>query len=201
MKINARYAYGFALPSQHKPDVRPELAFAGRSNVGKSSLLNCLMGQKLARTSGTPGHTRLINLFLVNESFFFADLPGYGFARVSGEEKQRWQQLMEGYFQKAPGPLHTFLLLDIRHAPSPEDMQMITYLSRLGRPFTVLATKADKLSRSQTEKALQGLSVATGVIRPNILPVSAQNNQGREAVLAQIQAVLQKKTDVVETPT
>lgn len=186
----AEYAYGMANPGQYKPDSLPELAFAGRSNVGKSSLLNKLLGRKLARVSGTPGHTRLIHFYRVNAAFTFADLPGYGFSRVSAAEKDRWQGLMEFYFTQSPHLAHTFLLVDIRHAPSQEDLHMIRYLSALQKPFTLVATKADKLSAAQTRKALAALSVATGVIVPDIMPVSSTTGQGREALLQKIGALL-----------
>ena len=126
-----------------------EIAVVGRSNVGKSSLINCLTNnQKLAKTSQTPGKTRLVNYFLMNNAFYLVDLPGYGFAKRSKDEQTEWGELIGGYMASGR-PKHLFLLVDIRHEPSPEDREMFQWTLHAGVPFTVVATKADKISKSQ----------------------------------------------------
>jgi GTP-binding protein len=130
----------------------PEIAFAGRSNVGKSSLLNTIMGKKLARTSATPGKTREINFFLVNGKFYFVDLPGYGFAKVAKTAKDEWQHLMEGYLKDRPELKLVLLLIDSRHPSMDSDLQMQEFLYFYGRPFGIARTKVDKLNQSELVK-------------------------------------------------
>ncbi|MGN1370278.1 MAG: ribosome biogenesis GTP-binding protein YihA/YsxC, partial [Aristaeellaceae bacterium] len=133
----------------------PQIAVAGKSNVGKSSLINKLCNRnKLARTSATPGKTRLINVFLLNRAFHLIDLPGYGFAKVDKQEKARWGRMMQDYFETAEELRHVFCLVDIRHEPTEDDRQMNTFLRQMGIPFTVIATKADKISRGARQKQL-----------------------------------------------
>ena len=133
----------------------PEIAFAGKSNVGKSSLINALThNSKLARTSSEPGKTRLVNFFLLNDSFYLVDLPGYGFARASKQEKEKWSGMIEGYLQKSENLRHVVQLVDIRHAPTEEDQMMTNYLRHYEIPFTVVATKADKLSKAQRSRSI-----------------------------------------------
>ena len=121
-----------------------QIAVVGKSNVGKSSLINRICNrQKLARTSATPGKTRLINVFLLNESFHLIDLPGYGYAKVDKQEKARWGAMMQAYFQQSEELCHVLTLVDIRHEPTQDDVQMNTFLRQTGIPFTVVATKAD----------------------------------------------------------
>lgn len=132
----------------------PEIAFAGRSNVGKSSLINSLLGKKeLARTSSTPGKTRQLNYILVNEAFYFVDLPGYGFARVSQEERRRWGHLIETYVENSPYLRVVVSIIDIRHGPMPSDLELIQWLTSIDRACLVVATKADKLGRGQLAQA------------------------------------------------
>ena len=131
----------------------PEIAMAGKSNVGKSSLINSLTRHsKLARTSSEPGKTRLINYYSVNEEFLLVDLPGYGFARAPKSEQEKWSQMIEGYLTGSQQLKHVFHLVDIRHAPTKEDQMMTEYLRHYDIPFTVIATKADKLSKAQRSR-------------------------------------------------
>ncbi|NTW49718.1 MAG: YihA family ribosome biogenesis GTP-binding protein [Chlorobiales bacterium] len=132
----------------------PEIAFAGRSNVGKSSLLNTIMGKKgLARTSATPGKTREINYFLVNKKFYFVDLPGYGFAKVSKGTKDEWERLLEGYLKDRPELQLVVLLIDSRHPKMGSDLEMQEFLYFYGRKFAIVRTKTDKLNRSELVKS------------------------------------------------
>ena len=180
------------------PPVAPsgvEIAMVGKSNVGKSSLINSLCNNyKLARTSASPGKTRLINFFLLNRDFYLVDLPGYGFAKASKGERESWGKLMEDYL--STGRLtHIFLLLDIRHAPTQEDRQMFQYIVYYNIPFTLIATKADKLPRSKQAQAANAAAKLLGA-PPAATPYSAQNAQGREALLARIGAILADHADL-----
>ena len=162
----------------------PEFAFAGKSNVGKSSLINYLTGQsKLAKTSSEPGRTRLLNYFEINDGqFYFVDLPGYGYAKVSKEEKIKWGDLIETYLKTSENLKNVFVLLDIRLEPSADDLLLISFLFTLNIPFTIIATKADKLSKMQTRKAVAMLSAETKVGADNIIVTSVTQKKGREEV-------------------
>jgi GTP-binding protein len=162
-----------------------EIAIVGRSNVGKSSLINCICNnKKLAKTSQTPGKTRLINYFLINREFFLVDLPGYGFARASKTEQRDWGKLIGDYLASGR-PKHLFLLLDIRHAPSAEDRQMFEWVLYYGVPFTLIATKADKLSRANRVAAANKTAKLLGA-PPFAIPFSAQSKDGRNPVIERI---------------
>ena len=162
----------------------PEIAVAGRSNVGKSTFINMLAkNSKLARTSSTPGKTRNINIFMFNDTFALMDLPGYGYARVGYDEKDRWGELIEGYLKNSENLKHVILLLDIRHAPSENDQLMIKWLYRYNIPFSIVATKADTLPKSKLSIQLNMLSVACGIIKEAIIPVSSVTKQGKDQVL------------------
>ena len=144
----------------------PQIAVAGKSNVGKSSLINKLCNRRsLARTSQTPGKTRLINAFLLNDSFHLIDLPGYGFAKVDKQEKLRWGKMMQDYFEQSDELRHVLCLVDIRHEPTEDDKQMNLFLRQMGIPFTVIATKADKISRGARQKQLAPICRALLVVR------------------------------------
>ncbi len=161
-----------------------EIAFVGRSNVGKSSLINFLCNRKtLAKTSSTPGRTRLINYFLINKSFYFVDLPGYGFAKGFKEEQIGWKFLIEGYLERSKNIKLICVLLDIRRRPSEDDIQMINYLQHYNIPFIIIATKCDKFSKAQLGVAIQNLAQSLKVGRMDIFPVSALSKIGREDVL------------------
>ncbi len=170
----------------------PEIAIAGKSNVGKSSLINYLTNQKkLAKTSSEPGRTRLLNYFEINNGeYYFVDLPGYGFAKVAKTEKAKWGDLIETYLSSSGNLKNVFVLLDIRHEPTEDDKTMINYLYQTSTPFTIIATKADKLSKQQTRKALLVISSATGVGVDNIIVTSVQARQGKEQVEARIDQIL-----------
>lgn len=161
-----------------------EIAFVGRSNVGKSSLINFLCNRKaLAKTSSTPGRTRLVNYFLINKDFYFVDLPGYGFAKGYKEEQIGWQFLIEGYLQNSNRIKLICVLLDIRRVPSEDDIQMIKYLQHYNIPFIIIATKCDKFSKAQQGVAIQKLAQQLKVGIKDVYPVSALNKTGREMVL------------------
>ena len=143
-------AYG---RSQFPTDRLPEIVFAGRSNVGKSSLLNRLVGRDIAKTSGTPGKTQAINFFLINEKYYFVDLPGYGYARVSKKMRGDWQKLIEGYLSDRPSLRASIVIIDVRREKIPEsDIQMMDYLLSVGVPCIPVLTKIDKLNRSKLAK-------------------------------------------------
>jgi GTP-binding protein len=159
----------------------PEVAFAGRSNVGKSSLINALVRRhKLARVSNTPGRTREINFFEVNGEFVLADLPGYGYARVSKERKAEWHPLIEGYLRQSPRLRGIVQLLDARHAPSKEDFQMLGFLATLGTPTIVIATKVDKLVKATRAARIAELAREAEVDLEQVIPFSAVTNEGRD---------------------
>ena len=162
----------------------PEIAMVGKSNVGKSSLINNLTrNARLARTSSEPGKTRLINLFCINEAFYLVDLPGYGFARASKQEQARWGEMIEGYLKNSPHLKRVFQLVDIRHAPTSEDQMMVDYLRHYDIPFTVVATKADKLSGAQRGRNIP-LICRTLAVQPwEVLVHSSKDGRGREALL------------------
>ncbi|MBQ3762353.1 MAG: YihA family ribosome biogenesis GTP-binding protein [Clostridia bacterium] len=170
---------------------RPEIAMAGRSNVGKSSLINSLCNNsRLARTSSEPGKTRLINLYAINEQFFLVDLPGYGFAKTGGDERRRWKGMIEGYLENSEFLRHVLLLVDLRHEPSEEDAQMAAYLRAIGADFSVVATKADKLSKAQQSKNIPVICRKLIVQPWQIITYSAQTHQGRDKVLSLLDGIL-----------
>ncbi len=170
----------------------PEICVAGRSNVGKSSFINMLTGRrKLAKTSSTPGRTRLLNLFDIdNGRFVLVDLPGYGYAKASKSEIEKWSKLTDGYFTTTQSLVHTLALVDIRHEPTSLDKQMIAFLYASGKPFTVIATKADKLSRSGQANARRVIANALKIGVGNIIPTSAETGQGRDEVMARIEQII-----------
>lgn len=184
---------------EYPPPLAAEIAIVGKSNVGKSSLINSLCNNnKLARISQTPGKTRLINYFILNREFYLVDLPGYGFAKAPKTEQQAWGELMEGYL--ASGRVnHLFLLLDIRHAPTLEDRQMFKWILYYGVPFTLVATKADKLARSKQQQAANTAAKALGA-PPFAIPYSSASGAGREALLARMGQILQDATGELAAP-
>ena len=169
----------------------PQIAVAGKSNVGKSTLINRLCRRnKLARTSSTPGKTRLINVFLLNESFHLIDLPGYGFAKVDKQEKARWGKMMQDYFTQAEELRHVLCLVDIRHEPTEDDITMNRFLREMGIPFSVIATKADKISRGARSKHLAPICRALLVQPWEIICFSGEDGTGREELLNRMEEVL-----------
>lgn len=162
----------------------PEIAFAGKSNVGKSSLINALMNRKsYARTSATPGKTQTINFYNINEEMYLVDLPGYGYAKVSEQEKIKWGQLIERYLHGSKQLKAVFLLIDIRHAPSANDKMMYHWIVEMGFHPIIIATKLDKIKRSQIQKQIkivkQGLDLVLGTM---VIPFSAETKQGRDEI-------------------
>lgn len=171
------------------PDTgRPEVAFAGKSNVGKSSLINGLMNRKaLARTSAQPGKTQTINFYNINEAMYLVDLPGYGYAKVSAAEKEKWGKMIEGYLHNSKELCAVFLLVDIRHKPSANDKQMYDWICHNGYEPVIIATKLDKLKRSQVAKSLKEIRIGLGLPKEGkILPFSAETKQGRDEIWALI---------------
>ncbi len=169
----------------------PQIAVAGKSNVGKSSLINSLCRRKaLAKTSATPGKTRLINLFLLNGAFHLVDLPGYGFAQVDKQEKLKWADMMEGYFRSAQELKLTLHLVDIRHEPTRDDLQMNAFLRSANLPFLVVATKADKISRGARMKNLAPICRALQVQPWQVICYSSENGDGRDHLLEAIETAL-----------
>ena len=174
----------------------PEVAFAGKSNVGKSSMINKLTNRgKLARTSATPGKTRLINVFQINQEINFIDLPGYGFAKVSKAEKESWGKMMQNYFATTEDLCHVFHLVDIRHEPTSEDREMNLFLRQAGIPFTVIATKADKISRGARMKHIAPICRALAVQPWQVIPFSSEDGSGREEILAAARENLKKQME------
>ncbi|MGN0794090.1 MAG: ribosome biogenesis GTP-binding protein YihA/YsxC [Aristaeellaceae bacterium] len=179
----------------------PQIAVAGKSNVGKSSLINRLCNRsKLARTSATPGKTRLLNVFLLNKSFHLIDLPGYGFARVDKQEKARWGKMMQDYFEQAEELRHVLCLVDIRHEPTEDDRNMNTFLRQMGIPFTVIATKADKISRGARQKQLSPICRALLVQPWEVICWSSEDGTGRDKVQELLDRVLAEPVEEAETP-
>ncbi len=173
----------------------PQIAVCGKSNVGKSSFINFLVNDsKLARTSKLPGRTRLINYFLINDGidgeFLLADLPGYGFAKVSDAEKLKWADLLEKYLAKERMLKHVFFLVDIRHDPTADDVVMYNYLFKNNVPYTIVATKADKLPKSQVKNRLRSIANFLKVGEGNLIAVSSTAKTGKDMVLDRIDKVL-----------
>ena len=179
----------------------PQIAVAGKSNVGKSSLINKLCNRnKLAKTSATPGKTKLINVFLLNRAFHLIDLPGYGFARVDKAEKARWGKMMQEYFEHSDELRHVFCLVDIRHEPTEDDKQMNTFLRQMGIPFTVIATKADKISRAARQKQLAPICRALFVQPWEVICWSSEDGTGRDQVQKLLDEVLAEPVEEAEGP-
>lgn len=171
-----------------------EIAFAGKSNVGKSSLINALMNRKsLARTSSQPGKTQTINFYNVNDEMYFVDLPGYGYAKVSQKEKEKWGKMIEKYLHTSKVLQAVFLLIDIRHEPSANDKQMYDWIMSNGFHPIIIATKLDKIKRSQLAKHVklikQGLGVDSDTI---VIPFSSETKQGREETYDLIDKLLKQ---------
>lgn len=175
-----------------RPEPRlPEIAFAGRSNVGKSSLLNALVRRKaFARVSRTPGRTREINFFRVNEQFMLVDLPGYGYAKISKERKLAWRPLIASYMRNSPYLRGVVQLLDVRHDPTEDDRVMLDFLAELGVPTLLALTKVDKLGRIARAKRITELCAAYGVDEDQVIPFSAHENIGRDELAEALGSLL-----------
>jgi len=171
----------------------PEIAFAGRSNVGKSSLLNRLVRRKaFARVSNTPGRTREINFFKVNGKFVLADLPGYGYAQISKTRKAEWLPLIEGYLRLSPALRGVVQLLDARHPPSKDDLQMLDFLADIGAPTIVVLTKIDKLRPRETAERVREIAVQLHLEEDQMIPFSAVTNVGRDELASALVSLVEQ---------
>ena len=177
------------------PSSAKEVCFCGRSNVGKSSLLNVLCRNKsLARVGNTPGKTTTVNFFSAGEGYLLVDLPGYGYARRSHKEKERWADLMEYYFNSGRNIILAVMLLDMRHNPSSEDMQMLDFLVQTNTPYIVVLTKKDKLNKTEQKQNLEDFSLLLKPFRPiAILPFSIQDNDSAGDIRIEIDKAIKRK--------
>ena len=178
-----------------------EIAFAGKSNVGKSSLINALVNRKaLARTSATPGKTQTINFYNINQEMYLVDLPGYGYAKVSESEKEKWGKLIERYLHTSKQLKAVFLLIDIRHDPSANDRMMYEWIVQMGYQPIIIATKLDKLKRSQVQKNVKAIKEGLGVLPGTIIiPFSSETKQGRDEIWNLVESnFLVREEDEVE---
>lgn len=192
MKVtSAEFVYSAFERSHWRHDGRPEIAFLGRSNVGKSSLINSLLQRKgLARTSNTPGRTQSINFFLINDDFYFADLPGYGYAKVSKAMRSDWGNMAEEYLTARDELALCVQLIDARHRPSVLDLQLNEWLVHHNKPHLVVATKADKLSHNELQRLIAG--VRKELKDTKIIAYSSQTGRGRDEVWAGLEAAMRK---------
>ena len=180
------------ITSKFPENIEPELVFAGKSNVGKSSLINALMNRKsLARTSSQPGKTQTINYYKVNDEIYFVDLPGYGYANANIETKAKWGKMIEKYLHTSKQIRCIFLLIDIRHEPSKNDKQMYDWIFHNGYQPVIIATKLDKLKRSQVAKCVKIVREGLGLPKEGVLiPFSSQTKQGKEEIYDFIENLL-----------
>lgn len=177
----------------------PEIAMVGKSNVGKSSLINNLTGNsKLARISGEPGKTRLVNLYLINEAFFLVDLPGYGFAKAPKQEREKWAGMIEGYLRHSTNLQYALQLVDIRHAPTQDDQLMVEYLRHYDIPFSVVATKGDKLSKAQRSRSIPVICRTLGVQPWEVLIHSSKDGTGKDKVLDLIGSLVEPSESEIQ---
>lgn len=193
MKITKAEIITSAVEASHYPDGHfPEVALAGRSNVGKSSFINSLLGRRnLVRTSSKPGKTRTLNFYNINDSFRFVDVPGYGYAKVSKKERNKWGQMMEAYFETREQLQVVVLIVDSRHQPTQEDVQMFDYVTYLDIPLIVVATKYDKLKRSEQAKNLKKIKAKLQVHSDvPVIPFSAVTGINKEKVWGEISKYL-----------
>ncbi len=187
---NATFITSAARAEQFITPDKPMIAVCGKSNVGKSSFINMLANRKkLAKTSSEPGRTRLVNYFDFGE-FILADLPGYGFARVSKGEKEKWAKTLDQFFQKSEHIAHVFMLVDSRHDPTADDVQMIEFLHYYTIPFTVTLTKADKLSKMKLREHIKAIAADLYLGEKNLLATSAETGYGKTDVLNKIKSVI-----------
>lgn len=194
MKIRSvEYAGTVVTRDGEVPGDLPQVAFSGRSNVGKSSLINTLLRRtrsKVARVSATPGKTQALNFYRVNDRFFLLDLPGFGYAKVPKAMRDQWKTLIEGYLSRAVDVRGVVHLVDARHAPSPQDLQMLDFLAGLQLPTLVVLTKVDKLKRSERKQAFDRAAARLGVDLDQLLPFSSKTGEGRDVLLGALEALL-----------
>lgn len=207
MKVLTRFVTSAADPRQFPPASAPEIAFIGRSNVGKSSLINSLVGSKIAKTSNTPGRTQTINFFQVRRpgkpqpDFIFADLPGYGFARVPKEITEQWSNFINPYLEKRESLAVCLVLIDVTIPPQQLDLQLVDWLRHVDRRFLLVATKADRISGNQLKTSLQKLSEYLGVTGSQIIPYSAKARVGYDALWKAIKAAAGTEDSGSDNPT
>ena len=207
MKIRSvEFVGGLATPGGDVPGGLPEVAFSGRSNVGKSSLINQLLGRTrtpIARVSKSPGKTREVNFFRVDAigfesgdeiEFFLVDLPGYGYAKVPDELRGKWKPLIETYLRRSPALQGVVQLVDARHGPTKDDHQMLAFLADLGTPTLVVLTKVDKLKRSQRKKQFGSIAGKLGLDMEQVLPFSSVTGEGRDELLRALEGLLEEAT-------
>ena len=187
---NAEFITSAARAEQFIKPEKPMIAVCGKSNVGKSSFINMLASRKkLAKTSSEPGRTRLVNYFDFGE-FILADLPGYGFARVSKGEKEKWGKTLDAFFKRKEEVTHVFMLLDARHDPTADDMQMIEFLHYHTIPFTAILTKADKLSKMKIKEHIKAIAADIYLGEGNLIATSAQTGFGKDSVLEKLSSII-----------
>lgn len=197
MKINsAEFIISAMRISQYPNDNLPEFMLVGRSNVGKSSFINTITGnKKMARVSNTPGKTRNLNFYKLNDSFYFVDVPGYGYASVSKKEQRKFGLMIEEYLENRKNLVRTYMLVDLRHKPSEDDVLMYNYLKHYNLPVTIVATKADKLSKNKIEKAkntiIKELNIKEG---DTFITLSNITKLGKEAILKEIEDLITEET-------
>jgi len=195
MKIRAvDYAGTIAVPGGASPGSLPQVAFSGRSNVGKSSLINTLLRRtrnKIAHVSATPGKTQALNFFRVNDDFFLVDLPGYGYARVPEATRAEWAKLIEWYLGESGQVKGVVHLVDSRHKPTEHDLRMVSYLGELGLPTLVVLTKVDKLKKMERQRALPRAAEALGIGEAQLVPFSSKTGEGRDELLGALEDLLQ----------
>jgi len=191
---NARFIRSAAGKEGFIRDGLPQIAFAGRSNVGKSSVINCLLRRKnFARVGAAPGKTIHINYFLIDEAFYLVDLPGYGYAKVSQAERDRWGRLMESYFAQSDQMTMGVMIVDARHAPSANDLTMDRWFKDTGRPYVVVANKLDKLKKSEIEPNLQRIRETLELEEHvKLIPFSAQEGTGKQELLSELLACVER---------
>lgn len=192
MKVTSAEFIKSAFEMAHwRTDGRPEIAFLGRSNVGKSSLINSLLLRKgLARTSNTPGRTQSINFFLINDSFYFTDLPGYGYAKVSKSMRSDWGKMAEEYLAERQELALCVQLIDSRHKPTALDLQLNEWLVHHGKPHIIAATKTDKLSNNELRKSLTVMQKMLGDVK--VVPYSATTGRGRDELWSELNSAVEK---------
>ena len=198
MKIIKSDLHAIAVePKQYPKDDLPEIAFAGRSNVGKSSFINSMINRtNLARTSGKPGKTRTINFYIINDNFRFVDLPGYGYAQVSKTEKKKWGEIIEKFLVSRENLREVILIVDIRHEPTEQDLIMYNWIKSFGYTGIVLATKADKISRGNYQKQVKIIKNKLDIKDSNlIIPYSSEKNTNQKEVWDIFEYILKQKND------
>lgn len=188
---SAEFVTSAVKPSQYPAPDYPEIAFAGRSNVGKSSLINKLVNRRrLVKTSNTPGRTQLINFFIINNRLSMVDLPGYGYAKVPKAVKKKWGPMIEKYLAERPCLQAVVLLMDLRRTPKVEEFNLIDWLRHYGIPMILVMTKADKLSKTKQIKQRQLAAQALGLVNDDLLLFSAKSGLGKEALWHQIDCII-----------